>query len=71
LLQERDPRAVLAELNERRHPVYAEADITVDSGEGSPEVTTNRVITALAGCARALQPPDWDPGSEPDSEIKQ
>ena len=34
LLKERDPRAVLAELIERRHPVYAEADITVDSGEG-------------------------------------
>jgi shikimate kinase len=58
LLQARDPRAVLAELIERRYPVYDEADITVDSGDGSPELTTTRVIAALAGCARALRPPD-------------
>ena len=32
LLQQRDPRAVLAELIERRHPIYAGADITLDSG---------------------------------------
>jgi shikimate kinase len=64
LLQQSDPRAVLAELIERRHPIYAEADITVDSGEGSPELTTNRVIAALAGCARALRPPNSEPGSE-------
>ena len=71
LLKERDPRAVLAELIERRHPVYAEADITVDSGDGSPEVTTNRVIAALAGCARALRPPGLGPDSELSSEIQQ
>jgi shikimate kinase len=67
LLQQGDPRAVLAELIERRHPIYAEADITVDSGEGPAELTTNRVIAALAGCARALRLP----GSEPGSEIEQ
>ena len=52
-----DPRAVLAELIERRHPVYAEADIVVDSGEGSPEVTTNagdrRARRLRAGAAAA------------------
>ncbi len=58
LLQARDPRAVLAELIERRHPIYAEADVIIDSGEGPPELTTNRVISALAGSARALRPPD-------------
>jgi len=58
LLQQPDPRAVLAELIERRHPVYAEADIVIDSGEGPAEATTNRVIAALAGCPRALLPPD-------------
>ncbi len=71
LLQQSDPRAVLAELIQRRHPIYAEADIAIDSGEGSPELTTNRVIAALAGCARALQPADWMPGSEPDAENEQ
>jgi len=58
LLQERDPRAVLAELIERRHPIYAEADVTIDSGEGPVELTTARVIAALAASERALQPPN-------------
>ena len=71
LLQARDPRGVLAELIERRHPIYAEADVTVDSGEGAPELTTTRVIAALAGCAPALRPPDVEPGSERHAEIDQ
>src|SRR3954454_20334256 len=48
LLQERDPRAVLAELIERRHPVYAEADLTIDSGDSAPELTVTRTIAALS-----------------------
>jgi shikimate kinase len=56
LLQERDPRGVLAELIERRHPIYAEADVTIDSGEGPLELTTARVIAALAGSDRASRP---------------
>ena len=66
LLQASDPRAVLAELIERRHPVYSEADVIVDSGETSPEQTTARVITALANCPRASQPPDQGPVTESD-----
>lgn len=58
LLKARDPRAVLAELIERRHPIYAEADLIVDSSEGPPETTATRVIAALAACPRALSPPD-------------
>ena len=30
-----------------RYPVYAEADITVDSADGPPEVTMDRVLDAL------------------------
>ena len=60
LLQERDPRAVLAELIERRHPIYAEADLLIDSGEGPAEQTVTRVIAALAGCPRALQEPEME-----------
>jgi shikimate kinase len=62
LLQERDPRAVLAELIERRHPVYAEADLTIDSGEGPPEQTVTRTIAALAACRRAALPPEAELG---------
>ncbi len=61
LLQASDPRSVLAELIERRHPVYAEADITIDSGEGPPELTTTRIIAALAECAPARRLPEPEP----------
>ena len=57
LLQHSDPRAVLAELMERRHPIYAEADLVIDSGDAPVETTTSRVIAALRDCPRALQEP--------------
>jgi shikimate kinase len=47
LLQVADPRGRLAELMAQRYPVYAEADITVDSADGPPEVTLERVAAAL------------------------
>jgi shikimate kinase len=47
LLQVADPRGRLAELMMQRHPVYGEADITVDSADGPPEVTLERVVDAL------------------------
>jgi shikimate kinase len=53
-----DPRAVLAELITRRHPIYGEADVTVDSGEGPPDATAGRAIAALTRCERALLPPE-------------
>lgn len=60
LLKTPDPRAVLAELIERRHPIYAEADITIDSGDGPPDATAGRTIAALARCERAMLPPAED-----------
>jgi shikimate kinase len=47
LLQNVDPRAKLAELIDLRYPVYAEADVTVDSADGPPDVTVQRVLRAL------------------------
>ncbi len=47
LLKQGDPREVLSQLIERRYPVYAEADIVVDSIEGPPELTLARVVDAL------------------------
>jgi shikimate kinase len=58
LLKHPDPRAVLAGLIERRYPIYSEADLVVDSGEGPLELTASRVIAALAECPRASLPPD-------------
>jgi shikimate kinase len=58
LLKTGDQRAILAELIERRYPVYAEAAVTIDSGDGSPEATVNRAIIALSACPLALSPPE-------------
>jgi shikimate kinase len=58
LLKDVDPRAVLGELIERRHPIYAEADITIDSGDAAAELTATRTIAALAACPRALMLPE-------------
>ncbi len=70
LLEQGDRRAVLAELIERRHPIYGEADLIIDSGEGSLELTATRVIAALTGSVRASRAPDLEPRSGPTPEIE-
>ena len=59
LLKRGDPRTILGTLIDERYPVYAEADITVDSMDGPPEVTVNNVARRLEATAawRAGQPP--------------
>ena len=47
LLQVPEPRQKLAELMAERYPVYAEADVTVDSTDGPPEATLERVVQSL------------------------
>jgi shikimate kinase len=47
LLQVAEPRQKLAELMAQRHPVYAEADLTVDSVDGPPEATLELVVASL------------------------
>ena len=48
LLQQGDPRETLRELMAKRDPIYAEADVTVDSVDGPPEATVQRVEAAVA-----------------------
>ena len=48
LLAAGDPRAILAELMEARHPHYARADLTVDSVGERRETVASRVVHALA-----------------------
>lgn len=48
LLNNGDRRATLERLIAARHPVYAEADIVIDSNDAPADVTTERVIAALA-----------------------
>lgn len=47
LLKRGDPRQILGALIEERYPVYAEADVVVDSLDGPPEQTVDKVRTQL------------------------
>lgn len=47
LLKRGDPREILERLIAQRHPVYAEADVHVDSLDGPPEDTVQRVLDGL------------------------
>jgi shikimate kinase len=58
LLKRGDPRAILAALIDSRYPIYAEADLVIDSGEGAPEATVTHAVAALAACPRAHTPPE-------------
>jgi shikimate kinase/3-dehydroquinate synthase len=48
LLHGQNVEEVLQRLIAIRHPIYAEAEITVDCGDDSPEVTTSQVLAALS-----------------------
>jgi shikimate kinase len=47
LLRQGDPREVLARLISQRYPVYAEADLVIESTAQPAEVTTDQVLEAL------------------------
>ncbi|MBM3534635.1 MAG: shikimate kinase [Alphaproteobacteria bacterium] len=61
LLKRGDPKEVLAGLMAQRYPVYAEADVTVDTRDAPPDVTVDTVIEALQG----LPPPALTAGPAP------
>jgi shikimate kinase len=48
LLQKKDPAAALRELQDKREPVYATADVEAVSNERPAEETVERVLRALA-----------------------
>jgi shikimate kinase len=47
LLKGNNRRETLQRLMDQRHPVYETADITVDSGRETPEITVNAVLQAI------------------------
>lgn len=51
LLNSGDARETLAKLIDVRYPVYATADITVDTGLDNPNLTCTRVLEAIAAFA--------------------
>lgn len=48
LLRRGEPREILGRLLKEREPVYAQADVTIDSVEGPHSRTTERVVATLA-----------------------
>jgi shikimate kinase len=64
LLQTPNPRATLADLDRGRAPIYAEADVTVDSRRGlSHEAMARSIIAAIQAYDHAR--PDRRPTLEP------
>lgn len=47
LLRNGDPKAILKDLMDQRYPVYEEADIVVESGDGPHEIVVDKIIRAL------------------------
>lgn len=47
LLKEEDPQAVMQRLMEQRHPIYAEADLVIESGAGPHHAAVGAIIEAL------------------------
>lgn len=56
LLDTEDPRAVLERLHAERAPVYAQADIAVDSDATSHDVTVQRLVDALEALQETGEP---------------
>lgn len=48
LLQNGDPRATMERLMAERYPIYAEADITVDSNGGPHDTVVQQILAQLA-----------------------
>ena len=58
LLNRGNPRAILERLIETRYPVYAEADLTIESlAEQSHDQMAGRILEALLGDGRAFDGP--------------
>ncbi|MDZ4691776.1 shikimate kinase [Terricaulis sp.] len=47
LLKEDDPRAVMQRLIDERYPIYAEADLTIETGVGPHNSAVNLILEAL------------------------
>jgi len=58
LLKRGDPREILGRLIKERYPVYAEADVVVDSVDGPPEMTLARVMDGLRRFYGDAEPAD-------------
>lgn len=62
LLAAGDPRETLERLIAERYPIYAEADVIIDTGEEEIEMTVSRIVAALGARARKQPHPAAAPG---------
>ncbi len=56
LLKVADPQAVMQRLMDQRYPVYADADLVVDSRDVPHEVIIDEIVEALDRCAKLGEP---------------
>lgn len=73
LLKAADPEAVMRNFIAVRYPVYAEADVTVQSRDVPHDVMASEVIGALyhrAAAGQTKPPPDAAPGPGPETAAK-
>jgi shikimate kinase len=54
LLTGKDPRQVLRELMEKRDPIYAEADIVIETDDRPPSAAVDAIMQALEHRTRAM-----------------
>ena len=55
LLKDGDPRNILMKMMETRDPIYAQADIAVNTGNEPPDVTVDQVMIALEAHSETVQ----------------
>jgi len=60
LLKNGDPEAVMQKLMDERYPIYAEADVTVQSRDVPHEVIVNEILERLTQALQADAPPPGD-----------
>ena len=66
LLKGADPAKTLQRLIEERYPVYAEADITVESRDVPHDTIVDEIVAGLSGCVQAADcPPRSEKGAAP------
>ena len=56
LLKNDDPRATMERLMAERYPIYAEADVTVDSNGGPHDTVVQRILAELAALGVKVAP---------------
>ena len=56
LLAGKDPAEVLRELADKRYPAYAEADVTIETGDAPHHVAVEQVLSALSAYLETQTP---------------